>query len=486
MTKAKGLFLAIAFGFVSMVGGDVTAKEFEGIAQDLPLNVPYGPFPPGPAGVAQAGGIGAGQYGGVMPAGHAPYAPGGVQMASCDIPCDDSCTGCSSCGPERIGLLNKLFAGGNTCSTCGVGMCGGCGHFGLGRLCLFCRGAGCGVCQTCFDPRQLCGALALLAPYQEGGLCAQRWYDFSAEALYLDYDATVSRNAVLARAGIGGPAVLSVGDADTGGSEAGMRLSGAILFGAGGNLEMTYMGLNQWNGEAVVEDPTGNLFSVISNFGTAPPGGFPQTDATERQAVSLESEFHSGEWNYRRRWVGPYCRFQGSWLAGIRYLNISEDFAYRTDETLAGGPQFFRSLTDTRNSMTGFQLGGDLWWNVTPGINIGIGMKGAVLGNDAKQTTQFNTETLVAPIVVTAEDSSAAYLSEFQATIVYRFTYSWSARFSYHALTIDDIALGASNLALPNPNGANLQTTLAQTPALLNNDDSLDLSGFSTGFEYIW
>ena len=72
--------------------------------------------------------------------------------------------------------------------------------------------------------------------------------------------------------GIAGPIVLSTDDGafDT---EIGMRFEATIPLNGGRVLEFSYMGLFDHSANETVTS-NGNLFSVLSDFGTAPFGGF--------------------------------------------------------------------------------------------------------------------------------------------------------------------------------------------------------------------
>ncbi len=88
------------------------------------------------------------------------------------------------------------------------------------------------------------------------------------------------------------------------------------------------MGGNEWSDRATVTSANPTLYSFISRFGAPPQNGFDDTDRSLSQTVTSFSTLHSAEINYRRRTVGQYCRFQGSWLMGIRYVRFDSDFGY--------------------------------------------------------------------------------------------------------------------------------------------------------------
>jgi hypothetical protein len=436
-------------------------------------------------------------YGEVMPVGFmGGHADGCAGCASCADPgyglyesCDSSsCGGCDGCdgqgGCSDGGCLGGCFGSGGLLGK----MCGG----GLGHACRFCRGSGCCACLM-LAPKSLYQALHLLRPYPEATLCSLRWYDLSAEGLFLSHSSGGVGGAITSQ-GPAGNIVLSLGDADSGGDlEGGVRISGAVICGPGGNLEATYMGGHEWNSAAaafpeVAGTPT--LFSFISEFGTNPPNGFDDTDRSLVQSVAADSSFHNVELNYRRRTMGPYCRFQGSWLVGLRYLRFDNDLLYATrganDNTVnANLPRFFASNDSLENDLFGAQAGFDLWWNMVPGVNLGFGLKGAWVQNDTDRQTVLTANSLNvgAPGVRVLHDGEqeGTVIGDLEATIIYRLSHSWSFRSSYHAIAADDIAFGIADQQT-------IRDFVTGNPITAPDYQfhSLVLQGFSVGAEYIW
>lgn len=454
--------------------------------------------------------------GGVMPVGFQRACDSGCDAPGCDgMSCSSggcSSGGCSTggcttggCGSSGSGIFDQLGGGFGFggCCTCGLlkggllgklrnGGCAGCGA-NLRHMCIFCRGGGCSACQL-LGRGYLLGALNSLRPYTEGGLCAQRWYDVSLGALFLGHTSGNGGEALTTLGvGPGGQTVLSLGDAADGDDiEAGLRFSVAMIFGAGGNLEGTYMGGNEWSSRAEVRDPSAGLFSTISDFGTDPIGGFDDTDRSIRQRIETESEFHSAEINYRRRLVGPYCRFQGSWLVGLRYVQFESGLRYSTlgenDNTVnANLPRFFSSDDEVKNNLFGPQAGFDLWWNASPGISLGIGSKFAWVQNDIDRRTIFQSNSLdpiatPGAVVLNNDDRDTTVFGDFEFKLAYRLSRSWTFRSSYYLLVADDIAFGSFDREAA-------RDFVTVSSSISTPDDqvsSLVVQGFSFGGEYLW
>lgn len=442
--------------------------------------------------------------------------PAGYHGPGCDTGMCDGMSGMSGMsgmpGMSMMGGMDRMV-----CGSCGGG--GGCscnsGLLGRGGLlaglrnggtpCLFCRGAGCTACRaTPFGYAASCmaNAVSLLRPFEEAKLCNQRWYDLSIEALVLSRDISTAGPSVLTTLGTGpsGTPVLSLGDIDDGSLESGVRLSAAMIFGPGGNLELTYMGGNEWDDAASVSSPNANLYSFISDFGTLPAGGFDDTDRSVFQSVQNSARFHSAEINYRRRTMFPYCRFQSSWLFGLRYIRYDDTLLYQTrglniDTASGNQPTFFNSLTDSENSLFGPQTGFDFWWNVYPGVSLGVGAKAAWMQNDVNRTGLVSANSIPTgatdpnsglPVVisrgVTADDGDqeATVMGDLEIKGVYRFSYSWSLRASYYLMAIEDIAYSGLDPNLRVPTGSSTLTL----PGIQYDD--LVLDGFTLGAEYIW
>jgi len=465
-----------------------------------------GPGMPGPGmpmgGVQQAGGMGMmGPGRPVMPAG---FMGGGPS-------CDCNGYGCNRCSGGAIGT-GSIMQSMHGCDDCAGGGCapagggcgsclGGCGNGCLGNCGSNCLGGCLGGCLGKLGIGQggIANCLYRMLPYSEGGQCAQRWFDLSSETIFLGRNGNGGSGGTISTFGIAGPEALSVSDADLDELEAGIRLTGSILLGVGGNIEVTYMGSNRWEGAAAVNSPvdpitgvpTANLYSFISEFGTSPLGGFDDSDRSTRHAVTGEANFHSGEVNYRRRTVLPSCQFQGSWLFGLRYLRLDDSLTFSANGLVNNGgaistPRFLDLTTETKNDLFGVQVGGDFWWNVMAGVNLGCELKLGLLDNEVDRAV-FATGNSLGPGATPGTRSASLGASEttgmleFNTALVYRLSHSWAFRTSYYLLAIDEVAGGFDS---------SVSNALLQTPQQTSNQHitygSMVLTGFTFGTEYTW
>ena len=425
--------------------------------------------------------------GGVVPAGMAFSAgmmnngaaafPGGVMPVG--FLSANQCDGnCSSCEPgigfgSRGGILGPCMSGNGLCGHGMVGS-GNCLDT-LSQYCLFCRGSGCLACKS-IDLRYLGNNLQRFKPY--GEICGLRWYDLSVEAVFLGHTQGLGNMPVTGVGSVNPPTdvALSLNDAKDGDElAAGVRLSGALICGVGGNIEANYMGGNQWDARAVANSATNNLYSFITDFGTAVV--LDDVDESSSQSIGVESEFHTIELNYRRRTMGPYCRFQGSWLLGLRYLQFRNEMQY---SAYRSPTRFFNSSDRVRNHMFGAQVGGDVWWNIHSGVRLGMGLKTAWMQNEAKRSFTVNSNS-IANAVINDTHRGNDLMCEFELKFIWQLNHSWKFRSAYYAIAAEDIAFASidknSVLSLA-PGGSPVD------PAYVFDD--LVVQGFSFGAEYNW
>jgi hypothetical protein len=242
---------------------------------------------------------------------------------------------------------------------------------------------------------------------------------------------------------------------------------------------------------------------VFSEWGTNPAGGgglppappgFDDTDRSFIHSISYTSKFDNGEVNYRRRWVAPNPAIQGSWLGGIRYFEMDENFGFAAvgskNNTLTFDQlRFFNMDTTTRNHLVGFQLGGDLWANIIPGMAVGSELKAGIYNNNVDVESVVVSNSVPKASEKLSKDR-AAFLIEGSTQAIYRLTYSWTLRGAYNVMYVDKVALAPENF------NSRLTTSLPPTPQIqafgINRAPFLDATGyalyhgFSFGAEFLW
>jgi hypothetical protein len=330
--------------------------------------------------------------------------------------------------------------------------------------------------------------LGIVAPYADGGCAAPRWFDYEIGVMVLNRE-NAGRNTNFASDGVGGPIVLSIDDLDFDYSTS-VKFTAMMQWGPGSNLEFTYYGLFGWTEFAQVQSAD-NLYSIYSDFGTNPgPNGFPETDAASFSSIRYFSTFDNYEVNFRQRWQSPNCRYQGSWLYGVRYFQLDEDFNYRI-ETDTGGPvgpdTFTRTNVNVNNALTGLQIGGDVWICLIPGLRIGGEGKFAVLGNHANIDSSITVRDGAG--VTTFADGSVvgdvAFLGDLAAYVTYRINYHWTFKAGFQALYLDGAALASENFNPAPPNIFFPGPVPARQPVRSENGDVF-WHGYTMSMEYLW
>ncbi len=344
-----------------------------------------------------------------------------------------------------------------------------------GPPCQYCGGYGCEVCMGGSDDFDV-KLFRWLLPYGAGGCGAQRWYDASAEWVSMQRD-DIGESTIFATEGPGGIPVLGTDQlnfSDT----SGFRASFAIQLGAGNLLETNYLGSFNWASKAEATNNANDLFSIMSDFGNSPLFGFTDTDQANVQRIEYSSSFDTIDLNYRQRWVGPNTRIQGSWLVGARYMYMSEDFNYLTFAPI--NPGWMNYLVSTSNSLTGAQVGGDLWVCIMPGLSIGGEAKVGLFGNRSTQRTTISALSIADPVQEKLTENGAAFLGDANVTLLWRLSQHWTFRTGYMFLWMDQIALASDNFNPQPPFVAGVRH-----PVINNNGDAL-YHGFTAGFEYMW
>jgi hypothetical protein len=325
-------------------------------------------------------------------------------------------------------------------------------------------------------------AMPRIVPEGLEDCCRPRWFDIHIEGMYLKRD-EVGSNTDFTSDGILGPILLGVDDLDFD-NELGMKFSFARQLFGSNTLEMTYFGLFNYDSVKTVNSPedTGgvpnNLYSVFSDFGTNPFGGFGETDQASQHSLSYSSSIDSVELHIRRRWQEPDCRWQGSVHAGVRFVYLLEEFNHNTVSTLNSSSLDYS--VRTRNSMVGFQVGGDLWSCVAPGIRVGMEVKAGIYGVRAQQDTTIEATSIATPIQDHLESKQVSFILEGGAMGTWRLTQNWNLRGGYQIILLDGVALAAENFnSVPPFVGSG-------RPAVLVDNGEALYHGFTAGAEWSW
>ena len=338
----------------------------------------------------------------------------------------------------------------------------------------------------------LAGLPSLLGPYGEGGIASQRWFDASLEVIGLNRTTGGSNFAVSSLGANSGNFVLGTDMVAPDSMQAGLAAQINVQVGPGSNLEFVYFGLGQDEGSAVARSASANLFSFVSNFGTLPAGGFDDSDRSLIHTLDYRSELHNGEISIRRRWSEPVGYFQGSFLTGVRYLDLDEGSRFTADGlnnngAANNGPRFFDYNVATRNSLVGWQVGADLWYNFLPGIKMGVEFKTGIYNNRSQQDTSIFANSLpsfgIPEIREYALDNRAAYITQLTPQLVYRLNHSIAFRTSYQVLWIDNVALASDNF---NSTPPSLFLPGSNRLAAINNSSDIVYQGITAGVEFTW
>jgi hypothetical protein len=341
--------------------------------------------------------------------------------------------------------------------------------------------------------------LALLAPYNEGGCCAPHWFDIHAEAVFLERD-EVSDYVPFTSLSFPAPPtdppdiVLDSDDLKLG-TEPGLRVTGTFQTGPGSNLEITYLGMTHWGAVSSVTDTVDRLWSPFSQFGTNPEGvpfiGYDEVDRADFHQILLKTSMNTIEANYRRRWVGPTCLFQGSYVMGFRYFQLRDTFRFNTlapaNIAAPGDPAPFMNYEVMAvNHMYGFQMGTDAWACLLPGLNVGGEIKAGIFGNDATQRTSILADSISPAQIEEAHDSKASFVGEVDLMATYRVNHKFTIRGGFMLLYTEGVALGTENFNSAPPLSFGPVATAPERVVTINTGGNAFWHGWTIGGEYMW
>jgi len=335
--------------------------------------------------------------------------------------------------------------------------------------CLDCGDGECGECANC------------------GALCASHWFDFHVE--YVQWEREEGSRYIAFSEQGPGTTVLDTNSVDFNGDTVpGIRLTGSFVFTPGFDLEVSYLGMIEKFESSAFVDRTGfdDLFSPYSSFGTAPPAGFEEADNAQFHSVDYSSQLHSGEVNFRRRWAKPKNHFQGSWLWGFRYLHLGEEFRFQSNTIV---PASLDHHLETVNDMLGFQLGGDYYYCLTPGVLVGAEAEAGVYLNRINNQSVINASTVPNLIEEEVTDHDVSLVAEASLITIVQLTRRCRFRGSYQVMYLDGVGLATENANFSRSHsggGAGGTTPFTANPEFVNDNGKLLLQAYTGGLEFVW
>lgn len=173
---------------------------------------------------------------------------------------------------------------------------------------------------------------------------------------------------------------------------------------------------------------------------------------------------------------------------GFRWFQIDDEFelAYNLDGTAGYQAEDLYENVDIENNLYGYQFGGRLTYCINSRMNLNIGGKFGIYGNDARMRHRLGTQTTLAyrngaateTINTESSDTVLATLGELDLGLGYRFSCAWSVRGGYRLMGVTGVANAVDSL----PGDYYSLASSGQVHA----DDSYVLHGGYAGLEYNW
>ncbi|MCG8651623.1 MAG: BBP7 family outer membrane beta-barrel protein, partial [Pirellulales bacterium] len=159
---------------------------------------------------------------------------------------------------------------------------------------------------------------------------------------------------------------------------------------------------------------------------------------------------------------GPLRRACGSRLSvmtshGFRWFQARDDFeiAYNIDGTVGYQADDLYENVNVENNLYGYQFGSRLIYCIMPCLNLNVGGRFGIFGNDAqvrrrvgtRNTTAYRVGMPTDLIDTRASDTSLATLGELDLGLGYRVTCGLTVRGGYRLLGISGVATSVGSLA---------------------------------------
>lgn len=303
-------------------------------------------------------------------------------------------------------------------------------------------------------------------------------FEMGAEYIYLKR-CDESKNIDFTSKGVDGPIVLSSDMLDMG-WESGFKLIGVANMQGCKAIEITWTPTICFEDSRSILTQSYDLYSIYSNYGLDPEGGFTGTDESCKQGIDLNSSLETVEVNVKKLW--GICR--GSFLYGYRYQNLGEELKY---EMFGEGNNCYKSTGSTHNEMHGFQLGFDFCVPCTTCFSFEVSGKGAVYMNCTKREFTANGNNLTQQYKEKASDNVTSWGVDVGAKLLYEWCRDSFFYVGYQYLSFEDVALALDNFSSTYV-GALTQEELnsLETKDLLHNDSNLRYHGIVAGVNFIW
>lgn len=333
--------------------------------------------------------------------------------------------------------------------------------------------------------------------YQLGGsCCGPHWYDFAIQGVFMLRDGGDAQG--LMSRGIRGnaaPNIVQSTDSTDFNYEAGIRVAGRFQTSALHSIEAIYLGGLDWDDRSVVTDDQHNLYSVFSDFGNDPFGGFEDSDQASISTIDYDSELDSVELNFRRAIAPTSERFHSSLLWGFRYLRIDESLNHRITvlahfddiNQVPREDEFTNYQIAVTNDMLGLQAGGESIVCLSPGIQFGAEGKLGVFGTNIDLSSALNSTTLDPGLVENDSDGTVSFMSDANLFMLWQFHPMFKFRAGYEMLFIQGVGTAGSNydaaarsIATGNP------LVTAGRVVDVDSNDNVFYHGLHLGFEFGW
>lgn len=284
-----------------------------------------------------------------------------------------------------------------------------------------------------------------------------------------------------------GPSVLNTGIAD-GDMRSGFRVLLGRTLGSWYRVEASYYGAFDWSEAAALRNDdtnalggTGRLFSPLSGFGDPPTSGL---DYNRSVVIRLTSELDNVELNLRRRMGVPPGPFEASFLVGLRYMRIEEQFSFVSESTEPPpGGTLNDVLTRTGNDMMGVQVGLTCQWLLLPRSWIDWDIKGAVFSNSMDVTTDYvRVDELGQATQLLGRDEKTSTSGALDVSLMLncQITRAVTFRVGYYAVWLGGVSMGPDQLS------HNATRLPYGGPVLIDDDGKTVYHGPTIGFVAAW